>query len=60
VQAAEYVGVGVTKFDDETVADGRKRIDGRVIWDRVQLDAAFSAIDGDEQNAFDLRLGVQK
>jgi len=43
--AARYIGVGTTKFD-EMVADGRmpkpKRVDGRVIWDRLQLDAAFS------------------
>jgi predicted DNA-binding transcriptional regulator AlpA len=49
-QAAEYVGVGPTKFD-EMVADGRmprpKRVDGRVIWDRVQLDEAFAALDND-------------
>ena len=44
-QAARYVGIGVTKFD-EMVADGRmpkpKRIDGRVVWDRLQLEAAFT------------------
>ena len=48
VQAAEYVGVGTTKFD-EMVADGRmpkpKRIDGRNVWDRVKLDEAFAALD---------------
>ena len=53
IQAAEYIGVGVTKFD-EMVADGRmpkaKRIDGRTVWDRMQLDAAFTAIDGTEAN----------
>jgi predicted DNA-binding transcriptional regulator AlpA len=47
VQAAEYIGVGVTKFD-EMVEDGRmpkpKRIDGRVVWDRIKLDAAFEAL----------------
>jgi predicted DNA-binding transcriptional regulator AlpA len=51
VQAAEYVGVGVTKFD-EMVEDGRmprpKRIDGRTVWDRMQLDSAFSALDNKE------------
>ena len=52
VQAAEYVGVGPTKFD-ELVRDGRmpppKRIDGRKVWDRIGLDAAFAALpdDGD-------------
>lgn len=44
-EASRYVGVGITKFD-EMVADGRmpkpKRIDGRVVWDRLRLDAAFS------------------
>jgi predicted DNA-binding transcriptional regulator AlpA len=47
-QAAEYIGVGVTKFD-ELVNDGRmpkpKRIDGRTVWDRVSLDEAFAALD---------------
>jgi predicted DNA-binding transcriptional regulator AlpA len=48
VQAAEYIGVGVTKFD-EMVGDGRmpkpKRIDGRIVWDRVKLDEAFDVLD---------------
>jgi predicted DNA-binding transcriptional regulator AlpA len=56
-QAADYVGVGVTKFD-ELVADGRMpkpvRIDGRVIWDRYLLDAAFDALsDQGERNPWD-------
>jgi predicted DNA-binding transcriptional regulator AlpA len=46
-QSAEYIGVGPTKFD-QMVADGRmpkpKRIDGRVVWDRLQLDSAFAAL----------------
>jgi len=44
VDAAIYVGVGPTKFD-EMVADGRmpapRRIDGRKIWDVRELDASF-------------------
>ncbi len=48
VQAAEYIGIGVTKFD-EMVADGRmprpKRIDSRKVWDRIKLDEAFAALD---------------
>lgn len=44
-EAARYVGVGLTKFD-EMVADGRmpkpKRVDGRVIWDRLRIEAAFT------------------
>ena len=54
VQAAEYVGIGATKFD-EMVSDGRmpkpKRIDGRTIWDRIKLDAAFAALDEGEARA---------
>ena len=58
VQAAEYIGVGVTKFD-ELVSDGRmprpKRIDGRNVWDRIRLDEAFAALDdeGRPQNEWD-------
>lgn len=48
VQAAEYIGVGVSKFD-QMVEDGRmprpKRVDARTIWDRFELDAAFAALD---------------
>lgn len=61
-QAAEYIGVGCTKFD-EMVGDGRmprpKRIDSRCVWDRVQLDEAFAALDGGEAmpgNPLDTRL----
>jgi predicted DNA-binding transcriptional regulator AlpA len=49
-QAAGYIGVGVTKFD-QMVADRRmpraKRIDGRLVWDRIKLDEAFDALDDD-------------
>lgn len=51
-EAARYVGVGNTKFD-EMVADRRmprpKRVDGRVIWDRLRLDAAFTDLPDDER-----------
>jgi predicted DNA-binding transcriptional regulator AlpA len=44
-EAARYIGVGATKFD-EMVADRRmprpKRVDGRVIWDRLKIEAAFT------------------
>jgi predicted DNA-binding transcriptional regulator AlpA len=46
-QAAQHIGVGTTNFD-QMVADGRtpkpKRIDGRVAWDRHQLDTAFEVL----------------
>lgn len=44
IEAAAYIGVGTTKFD-EMVAQGRmpnpKRIDGRRVWDLRALDSAF-------------------
>ncbi|MDX0836931.1 hypothetical protein GOD90_24320 [Sinorhizobium medicae] len=43
-QSAAYIGVSPSKFD-QMVADRRmprpKRIDGRTVWDRYQLDSAF-------------------
>lgn len=61
-EAARYVGVSVTKFD-EMVADGRmpkpKRIDGRVVWDRLQIEAAFSDLPEERAvNPLDRMLGV--
>lgn len=47
VEAAAYVGVGVSKFD-EMIMDGRmphpKRIDGRKVWDVRALDLAFDRL----------------
>jgi hypothetical protein len=49
VEAAIYVGVSPTKFD-ELVGDGRMprpiAIDGVTVWDLVQLDQAFEALAG--------------
>lgn len=46
-EAAMYVGIGATKFD-ELVNGGRmpkpKRIDGRKVWDVRKLDVAFEAL----------------
>lgn len=46
-QAAEYLGIGTTLFDT-LVSDGRihqpKRIEGRVVWDRLRLDEDFSSL----------------
>jgi excisionase family DNA binding protein len=47
-EAAAYVGVGTTKFD-EMVADGRMPkpvpgFDGRNVWDRRALDQSFDAL----------------
>lgn len=47
MQAAAYIGVSATKFD-EMVADHRmprpKQIDARVVWDLRKLDVAFDAL----------------
>lgn len=55
-EAARYVGVGETKFD-EMVADRLmprpKRIGGRVVWDRIALDVAFSALPEEGGNRID-------
>lgn len=52
-EAAEYVGVGVTKFD-ELVNDGRmprpKQIDGRRVWSRPRLDKAFAELPDDRDD----------
>jgi excisionase family DNA binding protein len=52
-EAARYIGVGATKFD-EMVKDGRmprpKRIDGRVVWDRLKLEAAFSDLPEEKES----------
>lgn len=52
-EAAGYIGVSPGLFD-RMVRDGRmpppKRVDGRLIWDRIRLDAAFSELP-DERRA---------
>lgn len=53
VEAADYIGVSVTKFLELVAAErmpAAKRIDGRRIWDIRKLDQAFDAIDGDEDD----------
>jgi hypothetical protein len=53
LQAAEFMGVSPTKFD-QMVADGRasppRRIDGRKVWDRRELEFAFAALPADANN----------
>lgn len=64
-EAARYIGVGRTKFD-ELVARGTmprgKKIDGRVVYDRLALDAAFSDLpeDGNGENAIDRALRMSR
>jgi hypothetical protein len=54
LEAAAYVGVSPSLFD-QVVVDGRmphpKAVNSRVIWDRLKLDEAFTALpdrDGEE------------
>ncbi len=57
-EAARYIGVSATKFDD-MVADGRmpraRKIDGRAVWDRLRLDACFSDLP-ERENGIDAAL----
>jgi predicted DNA-binding transcriptional regulator AlpA len=55
--AAQYVGIGTTKFD-EMVRDGRmpkpRQIDTRKVWDVHALDAAFEELPTEaERNPWD-------
>jgi hypothetical protein len=56
IEAAMYVGVGATKFD-ELVATGRmpkpKCIDNRKVWDILALDQAFDLLPDDDNGQFD-------
>lgn len=58
-EAARYVGIGATKFD-ELVKSGRmpkpKRVDGRTVWDRIALDAYFTDLPDDGGNRIDALL----
>lgn len=57
-EAARYVGVSTRKFDEMVLDKDMpkpRRSGGRVIWDREDLDRAFSALpyDGRSTNFFD-------
>lgn len=52
-ESARYIGVGTTKFDELVLAKRMpkpKRLDGRVVWDRIALDAAFSELPSDDDD----------
>jgi predicted DNA-binding transcriptional regulator AlpA len=55
VEAAEYIGVGTSKFD-AMVSDGRmpkpKKIDGRRVWDVRSLDRSFDALPGGDDSDY--------
>jgi predicted DNA-binding transcriptional regulator AlpA len=50
-EAAAYVGISPSLFD-MMIKDGRmpgpKRINSRVVWDRIKLDLAFDALPDDD------------
>jgi hypothetical protein len=52
VEAAAYLGISPTFFD-QLVADRlmprAKRLGRRCLWDRIQLDAAFTALPNDDE-----------
>jgi len=55
-EAARYVGVGTTKFDDwveRRIMPRPKRQDGKVLWDRFALDAAFTDLPEESVNGID-------
>lgn len=60
-EAARYIGIGVTKFDGLVKAGQMprpKRIGGRVVWDRLRIEAAFSDLPDDKgANPLDRMLG---
>ncbi len=58
IAAAAYVGVSATKFDDwvsRHLMPKPKRIDGIVVWDRLELDAAFEGLPDEKQDADDAK-----
>ncbi len=51
VQSAEYVGVKTTLFDEmvrDHLMPQPNRINIKTVWDRLELDAAFTALPSDE------------
>ena len=51
VEAAAYIGISPSLFD-MMISDGRmpgpKRINSRVVWDKIKLDLAFDALRDDD------------
>ncbi len=55
-EAARYIGIGTTKFD-ELVSKRKmpppRKIDGRKVWDRFALDAAFQDLPTESASRLD-------
>lgn len=61
-EAARYVGVSITTFDRMVQAGWMprpKRVFSRLIWDRLQLDAAFTDLAEQQTNPLDRMLAVR-
>lgn len=59
-EAARWIGVSPTKFDDLVTRGAMprpKRVDGRTVWDRYALDAAFSDLPEERVNLIDAAFG---
>ena len=63
-EAAAYLGIGAGTFD-KLVKDGAmpqaKKMLGRLVWDRIQLDKAFESlpdVDGRAQTKEDMQFAV--
>jgi predicted DNA-binding transcriptional regulator AlpA len=55
-EAARYIGVGLTMFDELVAARKMprpKRVGSRVVYDRFEVDAAFSDLDAAPTNRID-------
>lgn len=51
--AARYIGISPTKFDELVSAHRMpqpRRIDGRKVWDRHELDEAFEALPHEQED----------
>jgi hypothetical protein len=60
-QAARYFSIGITLFERlvrERILPGPKRLGGRVVWDRHQLDKAFDVLPNDGDHETDWRFEV--
>ena len=62
VEAARYLGIGTTKFDELVIGGkiprGRQITEGRIVWDRVALDLYFDGLpaNGHEPGNFEAYL----
>ena len=59
-EAARYIGVGVTKFGEMVEANAMpppKKVGKISVWDRIELDAAFTDLDATTESTLGDLLG---